>query len=129
MNAHRPSFLSSPIVRTLPATAFDPAQADVKVRIDQTTLTLEHNGSLFVMRWDDLLKRQKSLCAATPKQLETYQFIKEFIGQHKYSPSLFEISYHFQLKSINAAWKRVNRLIRAGLLRRNGGNRGLGIVA
>lgn len=121
MTSHPPAFLNTPIIRRLPATVFQPAEIDVRVRIAPDGLTLECNGNSFKTTWQDLMQSHRALRIATPTQLETYQFIREYIRDHKYSPTVHEVQQRFQLRSMASAWKRINVLVKCGLLRKSPG--------
>ena len=56
--------------------------------------------------------------ALTRRQHEVYEFIKQFIEQKGYSPSLEEICAHFGLSSVATVHKHVQHLVEKGLLRK-----------
>jgi repressor LexA len=67
--------------------------------------------------------------ALTKRQKEIYDFIKGFIEEKGYSPSLEEIGQAFQLSSVATVHKHVTNLVRKGLLRRTWNqNRSIDIV-
>ncbi len=53
--------------------------------------------------------------AITPKQKETYDFIKAHIKNHGFAPSLVEIAESFHINQASA-WERVMHLIEAGYI-------------
>ena len=56
----------------------------------------------------------------TQKQADTFQYIKDFIAEKLYAPSMKEISDHFDIAP-NAAQDRVGALVRKGALIRTKG--------
>jgi repressor LexA len=67
--------------------------------------------------------------ALTKRQRQIYDFIKRFIEENGYSPSLEEIGQAFQLSSVATVHKHVTNLVRKGLLRRTWNqNRSIDIV-
>ena len=56
--------------------------------------------------------------ALTRRQREIYDFIKAFVGQHGYSPSLEEIGSQFGLRSVATVHKHVQHLVEKGYLRK-----------
>ncbi len=56
--------------------------------------------------------------ALTRRQREIYDFIRAFIAEHGYSPSLEEIGGHFGLSSVATVHKHVQHLVEKGLLRK-----------
>ena len=56
--------------------------------------------------------------ALTKRQREVYEFIKEFVEQRGYSPSLEEICAHFGLSSVATVHKHVHHLVEKGFLRK-----------
>ena len=67
--------------------------------------------------------------ALTKRQKQIYDYIREFIEEKGYSPSLEEIGRNFQLSSVATVHKHVTNLVRKGLLRRTWNqNRSIDIV-
>lgn len=62
----------------------------------------------------------------TRRQREVFEFIKEFIEENSYSPSLEEIAQGLDLSSLATVHKHLSNLAEKGLLRRHW-NRGRGI--
>lgn len=56
--------------------------------------------------------------ALTRRQREIYDYIKDFVLEHGYSPSLEEIGGHFGLSSVATVHKHVHHLVEKGLLRK-----------
>ncbi len=56
--------------------------------------------------------------ALTRRQREIYDYIREFIADQGYSPSLEEIGAHFGLSSVATVHKHVQHLVEKGLLRK-----------
>lgn len=56
--------------------------------------------------------------ALTRRQREIFDFIREFIADHGYSPSLEEIGAHFGLSSVATVHKHVQHLVEKGMLRK-----------
>lgn len=56
--------------------------------------------------------------ALTRRQREIYDFIREFVDEHGYSPSLEEIGAHFDLASVATVHKHVQHLVAKGFLRK-----------
>jgi len=56
--------------------------------------------------------------ALTRRQREIYDFIRSFVAEHGYSPSLEEIGAHFQLSSVATVHKHVQHLVEKRLLRK-----------
>jgi repressor LexA len=56
--------------------------------------------------------------ALTRRQREVYDFIRDFVAEKGYSPSLEEIGAHFQLSSVATVHKHVQRLVEKRLLRK-----------
>jgi repressor LexA len=56
--------------------------------------------------------------ALTRRQREIYDFIREFVEEHGYSPSLEEIGAHFDLASVATVHKHVQHLVAKGFLRK-----------
>jgi repressor LexA len=54
----------------------------------------------------------------TRRQREIYDYIREFVGAHGYSPSLEEIGEHFGLSSVATVHKHVQHLVQKGYLRK-----------
>lgn len=54
-----------------------------------------------------------------PKQLETLNFIKDFIRKYRMSPTITEIQKHFKLDSIRSATQRIEALEKKGFLKRD----------
>ncbi len=68
--------------------------------------------------------------ALTRRQKQIYDYIREFIADRGYSPSLEEIGRHFSLSSVATVHKHVTNLVRKGLLRRSWNqNRSIEVVA
>ncbi len=57
--------------------------------------------------------------AITKRQRQVYEFIDEFIKQHKYSPSFEEIGKGLHLNSLATVHKHISNLEKKGLLRRD----------
>jgi repressor LexA len=55
----------------------------------------------------------------TKRQKEILDFIKEFIDENGYSPSMEEIAGHFQFASLNAVFKHLEALESRGYLHRD----------
>jgi repressor LexA len=56
--------------------------------------------------------------ALTRRQREIYEFIRKFVKQKGYSPSLEEIGAHFGLSSVATVHKHVQHLIEKGFLKK-----------
>ena len=56
--------------------------------------------------------------ALTRRQREIFDFIKGFVAQHGYSPSLEEIGSQFGLRSVATVHKHVHHLVEKGYLRK-----------
>lgn len=56
--------------------------------------------------------------ALTRRQREVFEFVRDFIRQEGYSPSLHEIGEHFGLSSPATVHKHVQHLVEKGLLRK-----------
>ena len=56
--------------------------------------------------------------ALTRRQREIYNFIRNFVLEHGYSPSLEEIGAHFGLSSVATVHKHVHHLVVKGLLKK-----------
>jgi repressor LexA len=56
--------------------------------------------------------------AMTRRQREIYDYICEFVDEHRYSPSLEEIATHFGLTSVATVHKHVHHLVEKGFLRK-----------
>jgi len=56
--------------------------------------------------------------ALTRRQREVYDFIRSFVDERGYSPSLEEIGEHFGLSSVATVHKHVQHLVEKGLLRK-----------
>jgi len=56
--------------------------------------------------------------ALTRRQREIYDYIREFVAEHRYSPSLEEIGAHFGLSSVATVHKHVQHLVEKGLVRK-----------
>jgi repressor LexA len=56
--------------------------------------------------------------ALTKRQREVYDFIREFVAENGYSPSLEEIGAHFNLSSVATVHKHVQHLVDKRLLRK-----------
>jgi repressor LexA len=56
--------------------------------------------------------------ALTRRQREIYDFIRSFVSENGYSPSLEEIGAHFQLSSVATVHKHVQHLVEKGMLRK-----------
>jgi repressor LexA len=56
--------------------------------------------------------------ALTRRQREIYDFIRSFVAENGYSPSLEEIGAHFQLSSVATVHKHVQHLVEKGMLRK-----------
>jgi len=54
----------------------------------------------------------------TRRQQEILAFVKDFLGQHGYSPTLEEIAHHFGINSLNGVYKHLKALEQRGLIRR-----------
>jgi repressor LexA len=67
--------------------------------------------------------------ALTRRQKEIYDFVRDFIQNNGYSPSLQEIGRHFDLSAVATVHKHVSNLVDKGLLRRGRNqNRSLEVV-
>jgi hypothetical protein len=55
----------------------------------------------------------------TPKQLETYNFIKAYLAKYQYFPTYREMAEHSEV-TIKVAFDRVNSLMKQGYLKKNG---------
>lgn len=62
----------------------------------------------------------------TRRQREVFEFIKDFIERHGYSPSLEEVAKGMKLSSLATVHKHLSNLAEKGLIRRHW-NRGRGI--
>jgi len=56
--------------------------------------------------------------ALTRRQREIFDFIRKFIAEEGYSPSLEEIGEHFELSSVATVHKHVEHLVEKGFLRK-----------
>ena len=56
--------------------------------------------------------------ALTRRQREIYDYIREFVRERGYSPSLEEIGAHFELRSVATVHKHVQHLVEKGMLRK-----------
>ena len=56
--------------------------------------------------------------ALTRRQREVYDFIREFVAEKGYSPSLEEIGEHFRLSSVATVHKHVQHLVEKGFLKK-----------
>jgi repressor LexA len=56
--------------------------------------------------------------ALTRRQKEIYDYIRNFVLEHGYSPSLEEIGAHFGLSSVATVHKHVQHLVEKGLLKK-----------
>jgi repressor LexA len=56
--------------------------------------------------------------ALTRRQREIYDFIRSFVAEEGYSPSLEEIGEHFGLSSVATVHKHVQHLVEKGFLRK-----------
>lgn len=56
--------------------------------------------------------------ALTKRQREVFEFIKGFVSEKGYSPSLEEICLHFGLSSVATVHKHVHHLVEKGFLRK-----------
>jgi repressor LexA len=56
--------------------------------------------------------------ALTRRQREVYDFIRDFVAQNGYSPSLEEIGAHFNLSSVATVHKHVQHLVEKRFLRK-----------
>jgi repressor LexA len=56
--------------------------------------------------------------ALTRRQREIYDYVKAFVADEGYSPSLEEIGAHFGLRSVATVHKHVQHLVEKGLLRK-----------
>jgi repressor LexA len=56
--------------------------------------------------------------ALTRRQREIYDYIRKFVADHGYSPSLEEIGAHFGLSSVATVHKHVEHLVEKGFLRK-----------
>jgi len=67
--------------------------------------------------------------ALTRRQKEVYDFVRDFIHDRGYSPSLQEIGDHFNLSAVATVHKHVSNLVEKGLLQRGRNqNRSLELV-
>ena len=57
--------------------------------------------------------------ALTRRQREIYDFIRDFVAENGYSPSLEEIGAHFGLASVATVHKHVHHLVEKGFLRKS----------
>ncbi len=65
----------------------------------------------------------------TPKQRELFEFIKQFIQEHGYSPSYREIATMLGYNSVATVAEHINNLVTLGLIRKtNHSARSLEIV-
>ena len=56
--------------------------------------------------------------ALTRRQREIYDFIRQFVAEQGYSPSLEEIGQAFELSSVATVHKHVQHLVEKGFLRK-----------
>jgi len=56
--------------------------------------------------------------ALTRRQRQIYDFVREFVQEQGYSPSLEEIGAHFGLSSVATVHKHIQHLVEKGLLRK-----------
>ena len=54
----------------------------------------------------------------TRRQREIFDFVRDFVGDHGYAPSLEEIGAHFRLSSVATVHKHVQHLAEKGYLRK-----------
>ena len=64
----------------------------------------------------------------TPKQKKVYQFIKEFLKQQGYAPTLQDMAEHFQLSSLGTVQQYLDALETKGYIERSSKARGLRLV-
>ena len=65
----------------------------------------------------------------TPKQKETFEFIKQFIARNGFAPLISELSEHFKLKSLRSVTQRLESLEAKGLIKRDRfKHRGIAII-
>ncbi|MBD3278198.1 MAG: transcriptional repressor LexA [Candidatus Aegiribacteria sp.] len=57
----------------------------------------------------------------TARQKQVYDFIRDFIREHAYPPSIREIQHHFGLKSTKGVKDHIDRLVDKDYLRRDDG--------
>ncbi len=55
----------------------------------------------------------------TRRQREIYEYIKEFIGENGYAPSIVEIGKHFHLNSPATVHKHLQNIAQKGLIKRS----------
>lgn len=54
----------------------------------------------------------------TKRQRQIYDFLRDYLEQHGYSPTLEEIAEHFQMASLNGVYKHLTALEDRGFIRR-----------
>jgi len=54
----------------------------------------------------------------TKRQKEILGFLKDYLGERGYSPTLEEIANHFKIASLNAIYKHLKALEERGFIRR-----------
>ena len=65
----------------------------------------------------------------TPKQKETFEFIKQFIARNGFAPLISELSENFKLKSLRSVTQRLESLEAKGLIKRDRfKHRGIAII-
>ena len=57
----------------------------------------------------------------TPRQHQMFEFVKEFINDHGYPPTIREIQHSFGLKSTKGVKDHIDKLVAKGWLTRNNG--------
>lgn len=46
----------------------------------------------------------------TKNDINTKKFFNKFVKSNKRLPTMFETAYHFKLKSVSAAWEKLERI-------------------
>ncbi len=64
----------------------------------------------------------------TKRQRDILEFIKEFVAENAYAPSLEEIGAAFGLSSVATVHKHLNNLVDRGVLRRGAGSRSIEVI-
>ncbi|MEY4616588.1 MAG: hypothetical protein RJB66_1548 [Pseudomonadota bacterium] len=65
----------------------------------------------------------------TPKQQKFYQFIKEFLKEQGYAPTLQDMAEHFELSSLGTVQQYLDALESKGYIERSSKARGLKLIA
>ena len=81
------------------------------------------------MQEDLMIKSKKKKEGLTPRQLEVFKMIKEYVKQNGFSPSYEEIKQLLGYSSKSPVHSMIHRLIARGWIKNgNGRNRSISIV-